>query len=81
MQSTNRPPRCGWCNGWLTPSSDALACPHPDALAGAPPRPKTPPVIFDALPPQGSPPRINVVRPVLLPRSGIPRLRVPYRER
>jgi hypothetical protein len=43
--------RCGWCNGYLTPSSNVANCPHPGALEGAPPRPRTPPVVFDALPP------------------------------
>ena len=51
MEQPSRTRRCGWCNGWLTLSSDVLACPHPGGLAETPPRPKTPPMILDAVPP------------------------------
>jgi hypothetical protein len=71
--------RCAWCNGWLTPSSDELACPHPGALGDAPPRPRMPPVILDAVPPPAPAPPLPVrSEPAPPPRPLIVR-RVGYR--
>jgi hypothetical protein len=65
--------RCGWCNGWLTPSSDELACPHQGALDDAPPRPLTPPVILAAVPPPLPPSPVHSREPAPPPRLRIVR--------
>lgn len=66
------PSRCGWCNGYLSLSSADSDCPHPDALEGAPPRPRTPPVILDAVPGSLKAGRSAPVEQVTLSQQGRP---------